>query len=147
MYRGGSAVRLMNLATAQARELYCYDTFCGIPHKMSLDSHSIGDFADTDEELVRALLPHATVVKGLFPASAVDMPRIAFAHLDCDQYQSVRETALYLAPLMVDGGVMWFDDSPCLAGARLAVHELFAERVQISHAHGKHYVTFGRDEP
>lgn len=142
VYRGGSAARLQDVAHLQQRELYLYDTFTGIPHKEAIDSHSIGDFADTDEEIVRALLPQAFIIKGLFPGSAIDMPRVAFAHLDCDQYQSVREAALYLMPLMVPGGVMWFDDSPCLAGARLAVAELFAERVQMSRDAGKHYVTF-----
>jgi O-methyltransferase len=143
VYRGGSAWRLMQIAKVQARELYLYDTFTGIPHKDSIDAHNIGDFADTTLEHVQALIPEAHTVAGLFPGSAIAMPPIAFAHLDCDQYQSVRESAEFLAPRMVPGGVIWFDDSPCLTGARIAVTELFAERVQISHDFGKHYVIFG----
>jgi asparagine synthase (glutamine-hydrolysing) len=143
VYKGGSALHLQKIALAQQRELFLYDTFEGIPHRREgLDSHGIGDFADTSFEDVQRLCPHATVVKGIFPASAVPMPLIAFAHLDCDQYQSVHEAALYLQPRMMAGGVMWFDDSPCLAGARLAVTELYAERLQISSDFGKHYVVF-----
>jgi Macrocin-O-methyltransferase (TylF) len=142
VYRGGSAWRLLQVAKVQQRELYLYDTFTGIPYKDSIDAHSVGDFKDTSLEHVRQLCPEAIITPGLFPASAVDMPRIAFAHLDCDQYRSVREAALYLSPLMIEGGVMWFDDSPCLPGAKLATLELFAERLELSRDFGKHYVRF-----
>ena len=142
VYKGGSAWRLQELAQRQHRALFLYDTFEGIPHKAYCDSHSIGDFADADYVEVARMFPLAVVVKGIFPGSAVHMPSVAFAHIDCDQYQSVLESALYLQPRMVSEGVMWFDDSPLLAGARQAVHELYANRVQLSSDHGKHYVVF-----
>lgn len=141
VYRGGSAWHLQALAARQRRGLFLYDTFEGIPHKAYCDSHSVGDFADTDYVQVVRAFPLAVVVKGIFPGSAVAMPGVAFAHLDCDQYQSVLESALYLQPRMVADGIIWFDDSPCLAGARQAVLELYADRVQLSE-HGKHYVVF-----
>jgi hypothetical protein len=142
VYRGGSAWHLYALAQSQARALYLYDTFKGIPHKDPIDSHSVGDFADTSHAAVMALFPDAWVVKGIFPASALPMPGIAFVHLDCDQYRSVRESVVYLQPKMMRGGIMWFDDSPCLAGARQAVQELFGDRLQLSSEHGKHFVIF-----
>lgn len=143
VYRGGSAYRLAQVAREQVRELYLYDTFSGIPHKDAIDSHAIGDFADTSLEHVHALIPEAIITPGIFPGCALPMPPVAFAHLDCDQYRSVREASLFLVPRMVPGGVIWFDDSPCLTGARIAVSELFGERVRISHDFGKHYVQFG----
>lgn len=142
VYKGGSAYRLQEIARRQGRALFLYDTFEGIPHKSSIDSHSVGDFADTDYDQVVSTFPYARVVKGIFPASAVGMPGIAFAHLDCDQYQSVLESALYLQPRMVSDGIIWFDDSPGLAGARQAVLELYSDRVQLSSDHGKHFVVF-----
>jgi Macrocin-O-methyltransferase (TylF) len=141
VFRGGTAWRLQQLATEQGRELYLYDTFEGIPYQGAKDLHQVGDFSETCYEDVAALLPQAHVVKGIFPDSAIDMPRVAFAHLDCDQYRSVLESAQYLETLMVPGGVIWFDDSPLLEGARLAAEELFCGRLQLSHG-GKHYVTF-----
>lgn len=141
VFRGGTAWHLQGLATEQQRELYLYDTFEGIPYQGASDRHAVGDFSETSYEEVAALLPLAHVVKGIFPGSAIDMPRIAFAHLDCDQYRSVLESAQYLETLMVPAGVIWFDDSPCLEGARLAAEELFCGRLQLSHG-GKHYVTF-----
>jgi hypothetical protein len=142
VYKGGSAYRLQELAKRQNRALFLYDTFAGIPYESPVDSHHIGDFADVDLDQVVSLFPYARVVKGIFPNSAVGMPGIAFAHIDCDQYQCVFESALYLQPRMVADGVIWFDDSPCLAGARQAVLELYADRVQLSSDHGKHYVEF-----
>ena len=140
VYRGGSAWRLLQIAKAQGRELYCYDTFTGIPYKGPLDNHSVGDFADVDVSEVTLTLAGAHVIKGVFPWSAVKMPPIAFVHLDCDQYTAVYDSAQYLQPFVVEGGVIWFDDSPCLPGARQAAQELFGDRLRISSDHGKHYV-------
>lgn len=126
VYRGGSAWRLSKLAEEQGRLMFAYDTFKGIPYKDPVrDVHAVGDFGDTDFETVKQALPGVQVVQGIFPVSAVEMPRVAFAHIDCDQYQSVKESAEYLSPLMVEGGIMWFDDYGCLAGATAACEEVF----------------------
>lgn len=143
VYKGGSAVRLYELAQSQNRLLYLYDTFYGIPYAdKKVDSHPAMDFSDGDPDTVRVACPHAIVVAGVFPGSALPMPPIAFAHIDVDNYRCVLECAQYLAPLIVNGGVMWFDDSPCLFGARRAVKELFGDKVQLSPS-GKHYMKFG----
>lgn len=139
VYKGGTGWFLNQLSLDQHRELYLYDTFTGIPHHDAVDAHHIGDFADTSFEAVRALIPRAITVPGVFPGSAVPMPPIAFVHLDCDQYRSVKEAAEFLLPRMVSKGVVWFDDSPCLEGAHKAARELFGERLQLS-ATGKHFV-------
>lgn len=139
VYKGGTGWFLNQLSIDQHRSLYLYDTFTGIPHEDAVDSHHIGDFADTSLEAVRALIPRAVTVAGVFPGSAVPMPPIAFVHLDCDQYRSVKESAQYLISRMVPKGVIWFDDSPALAGAHRAAQELFGERLQLS-ATNKHFV-------
>lgn len=139
VYQGGSADHLMRVAKAQERQLFLYDTFTGTPCWSIHDSHDIGDFADANFEMIQDEFPEATVVKGIFPASAVAMPPIAFAHIDCDQYQSVKESAAFLMPLMTHGGIMWFDDSPCLRGADIATKELFGNKRLLSY-NGKHFV-------
>lgn len=121
VYRGGSAWLLSWLAEQQDRELYLYDTFTGIPHKDAVDVHQVGDFADCSYEAVCQAIPYAVVVHGIFPASAVPMPSVAFAHLDCDQYKSVSESLAYLCPLMVPGGAIVLDDVWCLEGATQAL--------------------------
>jgi hypothetical protein len=125
VYKGGSAHVLSMVAAYDNRPVYLYDTFEGMPYQGSLDLHEVGDFSDVDEEAIRKFIPDATIVKGVFPDSAVEMPPVAFAHIDCDQYQAVRDSALYLVPRMTDGGVIWFDDYGVLEGATNAVDELF----------------------
>lgn len=141
VFQGGTAWHLAKLGAEQQRELYLFDTFTGIPYSSPIDSHKVGDFGGVDMNAIRDALPGAIIVPGIFPDSAIDLPPLAFVHLDCDQYQSVRESALYLAPMMVRGGVMWFDDSPCLESAKLATFEIFATRLLLSRT-GKHYVEF-----
>lgn len=126
VYKGGSAQLLATVAEFQNRKVYLYDTFEGMPYQSEYDKHPVGDFSDTSEEQVRKMIPTATIVKGIFPDSAVEMPPIAFAHIDCDQYQAVRDSILYLAPRMVEGGLLWFDDYDSLVGANMAVNELFS---------------------
>lgn len=139
VYKGGTGWWLNHLALEQGRSLYLYDTFTGIPHEDAVDSHHIGDFADTSYEAVCELIPGAFIVKGVFPGSAALMPPVAFVHLDCDQYRSVKESVEYLRPRMVPQGVIWFDDSPGLQGAQKAALEAFGDRLQLSET-GKHFV-------
>jgi O-methyltransferase len=153
VYHGGSAWHLQELARLQSRELYLYDTFEGIPHWCEHDGelgHKVGEFKSNEAE-VRGWFPHAHVVRGVFPASAVPMPRIAFAHLDCDQYQSVAESCQYLRGRMMHGGIILFDDSPHLAGAKRAAVEAFGDRLLYTHQSpptvwGKHYVILKTNE-
>lgn len=126
VYKGGSAMCLSAVAEFQKRPLYLYDTFEGMPYQSEYDKHPVGDFSDTSEELIRKAIPTATIIKGIFPDSAVEMPPVAFAHIDCDQYQAVRESILYLVPRMAEGGFLWFDDYDVLVGANMAVNELFS---------------------
>jgi hypothetical protein len=127
VYQGGSASRLAEVAARQGRALYLYDTFTGIPMAGALDLHPVGDFGDTDAARIRAAIPAAVVVEGLFPQSLVAMPPVAFAHIDCDQYESIARAIAALRPLMVAGGAMLFDDYGCLDGATAAVHDLLGE--------------------
>jgi len=141
VYQGGSAQHLHALAWEQSRLLYLYDTFKGMPHysKEDGDNHPLGDFADTSYEAVRPRVPYALMVQGIFPQSAIPMPPIAFAHVDVDNYQCVIETGRYLAQHMCRGGIIWFDDSPCLAGAKKATFELFGDSLELSLT-GQHFV-------
>ena len=129
VYKGGTAWHLTKVAEKQERNIYLFDTFEGMPYsdEDKGDFHIARDFEDTSYEEVKETLSYAQVVKGIFPGSAVPMENIAFAHIDCDQYQSITESVNYLLPLMVDGGIIWFDDAPDLKGALNAVNDLFGE--------------------
>lgn len=125
VYKGGTAWHLAKVARARGVKLYLYDTFTGIPVSDPAmgDSHRVGDFGDTSFEVVRAAIPDAVICKGTFPGTLVPMGPISFVHCDCDQYQSVKDTIRTLVPLMLDGGIIVFDDYGCLQGAIRAIEE------------------------
>lgn len=128
VYQGGTAWHFCEIAQQQNREVFLYDTFEGIPFQDEIDHHKVGDFSDTDYETVKSALPYATVVKGIFPNSAVPMENIAFAHIDCDQYRAIKDSVAYLLPLMVPGGIIWFDDVVhWIPGTMIAIKEMFGD--------------------
>jgi hypothetical protein len=148
VYKGGTGYQLAKLAEEQNRQIFLYDTFEGIPYTSDMDYHKVGDFNDTDYETVKNAIPYATVVKGLFPESAIEMPPIAFLHLDCDQYKSVIDSVNYLLPKMVSGGIIWFDDAAPgqnvqkgnVNGAHWAMLELFDGKYQVCKNSNKVFV-------
>jgi O-methyltransferase len=145
VYQGGSAGVLAGIAERQDRALYLYDTFTGIPmyEPENGDAHRIGEFSDTSLEAVRALVPKAVILPGVFPGTIVDMGPIAFAHIDADQYRSVKDSIAYLWPQIVPGGVMLFDDYKCLDGATKAVAETFGHDLPAT-PNGKVYAIKGQ---
>lgn len=138
VYKGGTLWHFVK--HAQGRMVFGYDTFSGIPFCEEFDQHKVGDFGDTSLEEVAQNVPEAILTKGLFPMSAKHMPGVSFAHIDCDQYRSIMESANYLIPLMLSGGIMWFDDY-CLPSGKKAVDELFGPCIHRTEQ-GKVYVRF-----
>lgn len=111
VYKGGTAWDLYEIAQAQARPLYLYDTFTGTPHAIyGLDGNPVGTFADTSVADVKALFPEAYVIAGVFPDSLIPMKPIAFVHADGDQYETTRAICQVLAPRIIPGGMILFDD-------------------------------------
>jgi predicted O-methyltransferase YrrM len=145
VYQGGSLAALAQVARERGgTRVFGFDTFTGIPFRAEgVDHHKVGDFSDTSIEAVRAAVPEAVLVQGVFPDTLTDdVGPIAVAHVDCDQYQSVRDCCAQLEPRMATGGVMVFDDPDCLTGAAVAVREWFGEdRIEIS-PRGKWRVRF-----
>lgn len=106
VYKGGTAWYLEQLQ----RPLYLYDTFEGMPVSSGADSHQIGHFADCSALAVQAVIPRATVIKGTFPDSLIEMPPVGFVHADADQYESTKAIIEHMPPLMIRGGFILFDD-------------------------------------
>ena len=146
VYQGGTAWHLCEVAKKQDRQVFLYDTFEGIPFKDDIDHHEVGDFSDTDYDTVKSRLPYATVIKGTFPDSAVSMPPIAFAHIDCDQYRAIRQSVAHVLPMMVPGGIIWFDDVvDWIPGTMQAIKEMFGDQYVVSDTK-KVYVKIPRAE-
>lgn len=139
VYRGGAAQYLAKVARTRRLpwdhggasdnqgDLYLFDTFTGIPFKGVHDTHEVGDFDDTSYEAVRALIPDAIIVQGIFPESVeqsgINPKPFAFVHVDADQYESTVAATRYFPPLMASGGVIVFDDYGYLPGVTQALHE------------------------
>ena len=121
VYKGGTAWHLARLG----RPLFLYDTFEGMPVSSGNDTHQLGQFSDCSAEAVKALIPMATVIKGKFPDSLIDMPPVAFVHADADQYESTKAILELMPKRMVRGGMILFDDYmvPDCQGCTDALHE------------------------
>lgn len=129
VFKGGSAIRLYQLALQQDRELHLFDTFSGIPNfTEGLDHFKKGIF-NPGPNIVNFLtenMPLATFHVGIYPGThPKDFNGVAFLHVDCDQYESYQAVLAQMWPCVVPGGIMLFDDYPYLAGAKKAVEEVF----------------------
>lgn len=138
VYKGGTLWYLVG--HSKGRPVYGYDTFRGIPFSSKFDQHKVGDFGDTSIDEVSDAIPEAILTAGIFPDSALRMPPVAFAHIDCDQYESIKRSIEYLQDKMMLGGVMWFDDY-CLPSGKKAVDEMLGDKIKPTGT-GQMYVRF-----
>jgi O-methyltransferase len=120
------------------REFHVYDSFEGLPPKTPQDISPAGDQFQAGELAVskkqllqqfqKAGLRPPVIHKGWFSGlRATDVPdSIAFAFLDGDFYESIRDSLKLVLPRMEQGGVIVVDDyaREALPGAAKAVHEL-----------------------
>ena len=127
VFRGGCAYYLAEVARARGDQIHLFDTFSGIPFKDAVDRDPVGAFSCGVDQ-VRRIIPDAVFHVGIFPETMpVDMEPLAFVHVDCDQYESVKACIDVLWPRLITGGVMLFDDFNALDGATLIVKQSFSE--------------------
>jgi O-methyltransferase len=111
--------------------VFLFDTYTGMPPSMitkGLDTHRVEDFSDTSLARVQKRLSgkeNAALIAGVFPESAKVEPKIKFAHIDVDLYESTKAALEWCWPRMVEGGVILDDDYHCSScpGAKKAVDE------------------------
>lgn len=133
---------------SHARQLHVYDSFVGLPPKSTQDASRAGEdftagaLAVSKKQFIRefqkAHLTLPVIHKGWFKdLSDNDVPeKIAFAFLDGDFYESIRDSLRLVLPRMQKGGVIVVDDyaREALPGAARAVHEHFSpDRIQTIH--------------
>lgn len=141
VFRGGTAI----LAAATVREtgmdrpLHLVDSFAGMPDTVeSIDRFRKGDLSSASADDVRRALseyPFATVHEGFIPdvLGKLKTDRIAWAHVDVDIYEAVRDCLEYLYPRLCSGAMVVHDDYgfPSCPGARRAVDEFYLDRPEI----------------
>ena len=134
VFKGGTASFIANVL-ADRRPFHLFDTFEGLPALSKNDHvHFEGEFSRTDVDTVIDSVGHRDTViahKGLIPDTFAGFDNsIAFAHVDVDLYQSVKDCCEFLYPRMSVGGIMLFDDYGHFTcpGAHKAVNEYFADK-------------------
>ncbi|HSX30838.1 MAG TPA: TylF/MycF/NovP-related O-methyltransferase [Candidatus Saccharimonadales bacterium] len=133
---------------SDAREFHVYDSFEGLPPKTMEDESRAGEQFQAGELAVskkqflqqfqkaglRPPIAHKGWFKDLTPADVPD--QIAFAFLDGDFYESIRDSLKLVLPRMQPGGTIIIDDyaREALPGAAKATHELLGSRtIMTSH--------------
>ena len=119
------------------KKLWIYDSFEGLPEKAVEDKSALGELfkrgelmvtkREVKERFLRAGLPVPVIKKAWFSELVdSDLPeKIAFAFLDGDFYDSIRDSLKLVVPKMSDGGVLVVHDytNPALPGVKKAVDE------------------------
>ena len=119
------------------KKLWIYDSFEGLPEKSVADESALGqDFKDGEllvtkrevkERFLRAELPVPVIKKAWFKdLDEADLPdKIAFAFLDGDFYESIKDSLKLIEGEIMQGGVILVHDyyNPALPGVMKAVDE------------------------
>lgn len=134
--------RLLDAAdTADTRQFHVYDSFAGLPEKSTQDASvtgegfTAGQLAVSKKQFLRefqkAHLRPPIIHKAWFSdLTASDVPeQIAFAFLDGDFYESIRDSLQLVLTRLQPGGVIVIDDysREALPGVARAVHELVGD--------------------
>lgn len=132
VYRGGSAKVIASVCPDKLLRLF--DTFTGLPQDETQERDPDGYcregmFAAREEE-VREYLKgcNAMIYRGHFPMTARGLGNTiySFVHVDCDLYSGARDAISFFWPLLVSGGILYFDDYGCkFTGVTEAVDEAF----------------------
>jgi O-methyltransferase len=136
-YKGDTSLLLADIIRNVGKKLWIYDSFEGLPEKSEADESVLGINFKSGELLVtkrevkqrflKAGLPVPVIKKAWFSDLTLeDLPeQIAFAFLDGDFYESIRDSIKLVAPKMSEDGVMIVHDytNPALPGVKKAVDE------------------------
>lgn len=141
--------RLMN-ERASTAALYAYDSFEGLPTKITQDNSAAGEQFKAGElrvskkqflhEFTKAnLSPPITYRAWFADLTPQQVPeQISFAFLDGDFYQSIMDSLRLVWPRLATGGTITIDDyqRAALPGVERAVHDFFRDKsVKIHHEH------------
>ncbi len=146
-YKGDTSLMLAELLVENhvdksVKKLWIYDSFEGLPEKGEKDSSVLGENfrsgelavtkREVKERFLKSGLPVPVIKKAWFSdLGSGDLPReIAFAFLDGDFYESIRDSLRLVGPRMSAGGVVVVHDytNPALPGVRKAVDEWGVKR-------------------
>ncbi len=141
-------IRRLLDARGDTREFHAYDSFEGLPPKTREDESRAGEQFQAGElhvskkqflqQFQKAGLRAPITHKGWFKdlADTAVPEKIAFAFLDGDFYESIRDSLKLVLPRLQQGGTIIIDDyaREALPGAAKATHELLPKAtIQTAH--------------
>jgi asparagine synthase (glutamine-hydrolysing) len=165
---GGSAMIIASLIDTD-QQLHLFDTFTKIPppnskdgddvhkrYKEIIEGRAIGINEDQYygyiEDLISKVkenfnkfnvdMKNVFFHKGLFKDTMHFNEKIAFAHIDCDWYESVMYCLCEIIPNLQIGGIVIIDDYDHWSGCKLAVDEFINTYKDIYNLKIKHKVRF-----
>ena len=136
-YKGDTSLLLAEILKGTDKKLYIYDSFEGLPEKTTEDESAAGENfqggelyvtkREVKERFLRANLPVPVIKKAWFnELYDADLPeKIAFAFLDGDFYESIRDSLRLIEDKMAENSVIIVHDytNPALPGVARAVDE------------------------
>jgi O-methyltransferase len=149
VFKGNSltAIALYVRANGLNKHVFGLDSFSGFDQSVQKDialggaadrEKRIGGFEATSLKYVDAklaalgLLDAVTLISGYFAETLATIPAASFSfvHLDCDIYDSYKQTLAYFYHRMSPGGIILFDEynDPPWPGCKLAVDEFLADK-------------------
>lgn len=147
-YKGDTSLMLAEVLACgkpvekPAKKLWIYDSFEGLPQKSDEDKSVLGENfqagelvvtkREVKERFLRAGLPVPVIKKAWFSElTEADLPsEVAFAFLDGDFYESIKDSLKLVGSRMAPGGVIIVHDynNSALPGVRRAVDEWLNDR-------------------
>jgi len=139
-YKGDTSLLLAEVLVGSDKKLWIYDSFEGLPEKSTEDASVIGENfkggelfvtkREVKERFLRAGLPVPIIKKAWFKdLQDEDLPEvIAFAFLDGDFYDSIKDSLELVESKMNSGAKMIIHDynNEALPGVKKAVNEWLA---------------------
>ncbi len=133
--KGGTS---LFIAINSNKTIRLFDTFSGMPYCSEYDFHQIGSMNDSKYEDVVELLKdfsNCNIYRGKIPETFVGLENsvISVAHIDVDNYDSVKYCLEFIYPRVPSGGYIIIDDyndNDC-KGAKKATDDFLRDKKEI----------------
>ncbi|HXW23373.1 MAG TPA: class I SAM-dependent methyltransferase [Xanthobacteraceae bacterium] len=146
VYKGDSINRLARLRPQQP--FYGFDSFEGLPEAWTLGART-GAFSTGGR--LPAVRDNVVLVRGVFAETLAKFvagcgkSAAAFIHVDCDLYSATKTVLDHLAPLLVEGTIIVFDEYFNYPGWQQGEFKAFAEFIGGHRSLGYDYIGYIRN--
>jgi O-methyltransferase len=122
----------------QNKDIKAFDTFNGMPfYDINHDTHVFGSLSADYNETLNLLKEYSNieVLIGVFPKDFYSLghTELSIAHIDVDNYDSIKESLEFTYPMVEKGGYIIIDDYNCKScpGAKKAVDNFLKNKPEI----------------